>query len=111
VIPVAGLNDPNVVDLITYDEPTGEYALIMVAGEPWSDTNEQLTQLLLKMNTYLMFVVDGGFASSYPEATGKPVRLQLDCIATPTGSVLEVLEHMRPKLTEYDIQLVVNVLK
>ena len=47
---MAGIDDPKVVDLVTHEAQTGEYALVMVASRPWSDTDEQLTQLLQEIN-------------------------------------------------------------
>jgi hypothetical protein len=40
---MVGIEDTNVVDLATVAQP-GEYAMIMVAEAPWTDTPEQLAR-------------------------------------------------------------------
>ncbi|WP_430667204.1 DUF6572 domain-containing protein [Jatrophihabitans telluris] len=80
---MAGIEDPGVVDLVTHDKQTGKYALIVVASQPCSDTDAQLTQLLQKINNYLLFALDESFLGAFPEAAGKPVRIQLNYATTP----------------------------
>jgi hypothetical protein len=108
---MAGIEDTSVVDLVTHDEQTGEYALIMVASQPWSDTDEQLTRLLQKIYNYLSFALDEGLVTAFPDASGKPLRIQLDCVTRPTESVRQVIEHARPRLDEHNIRFVVNTLR
>ncbi len=57
---MGGVREPNVIDLVTYDAATGEYALIMIEERPWTDSPEQLAQLSEKINNYAMFALDEG---------------------------------------------------
>jgi hypothetical protein len=106
---MAGIEDPDVVDLITVAQ-SGEYALIMVAEAPWTDTPEQLSQLLHEINTYLAFATEGGLASAYPESIGKPLRFQLNCLYPATDAVHQVIGHVRPRLGERGIRFEVTSL-
>lgn len=42
---MAGIHDTTVIDLVTHDPASNEYALIMTETRPWTDSPEQLSQL------------------------------------------------------------------
>ncbi|MFL6142477.1 MAG: DUF6572 domain-containing protein [Labedaea sp.] len=107
----AGIEHPNVVDLITHNPRTDEYALIMIENREWNGSPEQLEQLQLKINNYLIFALDGGLVREYPQSAGCPVRLQLDCVQWPSGQAAQFLDLVSGQLdADYNIRLVVNVL-
>lgn len=106
-----GLHEPNVIDLVTEDPVTGEYAVIMVEERPWTDSHEQLTQLREKINNYAMFVVDEGLTRAYPQSAGHPIRIQLDCDDPPSPGAQELIDLATERLLEYRIKFVVNVFR
>jgi len=89
--PASGIENPSVLDLVTHDPKTDEYALIMVETREWDDSDQQLEQLQAKINNYLHFALDGALAKTYPQATGKPVRIQVDCPRQPKGKTADFL--------------------
>jgi hypothetical protein len=99
-----------VIDLVTHDPKTDEYALIMVEDRPWQNTPEQLGQLRAKINNYAMFALDEGLIRTYPEAADRPLRLQLDCIEAPTGEAAQIVALATERLDEHRIRFVINVL-
>jgi hypothetical protein len=107
---VAGIQEPNTIDLVTHDPKTDEYALIMVETRPWENSAEQLAQLREKINNYAMFALDEGLIRAYPEAANKPLRVQLDCIEPPSGQAAELVKLAGERLGEHRIRFVVNVL-
>ena len=107
---MAGVHEPNVIDLVTHDPATGEYALIIVEARPWMDSPEQLAQLSEKINNYAMFALDEGMLRAYPQSAGHPVRIQLDCADTPTRKVQESIDLATERLLGYRIRFVVNLL-
>lgn len=106
---MAGIEDPNVIDLITI-APSGEYAMIMVATSAWTDTIEQLSELLQKINQYLDFVTAGELSTKYPDSVGRPLRFQLDCMYSPTEAVEQVIRHAEKTLDTLNIRFVVQLL-
>ena len=93
-----GVEDPKTIDLVTHDPKTDEYTLIMVElAEHWENTEEQLDQLLEKINNYAR-VRHRRRTDPYlsPEAAGKPLRVQLDCLEPPTGKVGEASKPLVP---------------
>ncbi|WP_146843994.1 DUF6572 domain-containing protein [Cellulomonas composti] len=98
------------IDLVTYDAATGEYALIMIEERPWTDSPEQLAQLSEKINNYAMFALDEGLLRAYPQSAGHPVRIQLDCTGVPTPRAQEYLDLTTGRLGDYRIRFVVNLL-
>ncbi|SRR5216683_694158 len=107
---MAGIQDTSVIDLVTHNAESGEYALIMTETRTWSDSPEQLSQLREKINNYAMFVIDEGLTRAYPHSAGKPVRIQLDCASPPSAQAAEMIELARQHLAEYKIRFAVNVL-
>lgn len=106
----AGIENPRVVDLVTYDARTGEYVLIMTEERQWDGSADRVLQLQQKINNYLSFALDGQMAREYPESAGKPVRLQLDCIAEPDADSARSIELVSERLKLDGIDLVVNLI-
>jgi hypothetical protein len=107
---VAGVHEPNVIDLVTHDSSRDEYKLIMIEERPWSDAPEQLAQLSDKINNYAMFVLDEGLLRAYPETAGHPVCLQLDCATPPTAEVQNLINLASERLIDYGMRFTVNLL-
>jgi uncharacterized protein (DUF58 family) len=82
----------------------------MVETRPWRNSPEQVAQLRAKINNYAMFAFDEGLIRAYPEAANKPLRVQLDCVETPTGEAAELVALAAERLGEHRIRFVVNVL-
>ena len=106
----AGVENPRVIDLVTYDPKSGEYALIMTEGREWDGSADRVLQLQEKVNNYLSFALDGQIAKQYPESVGKPIRLQLDCVAEPDADSARFIELVREKLKLEGIRLIVNLI-
>ena len=106
----AGVENPRVIDLVTYDPKSGEYVLIMTEQRQWDGSPDRVLQLQEKVNNYLSFALDGQMARQYPESAGKLIRLQLDCLAEPDADSARFLELVREKLKPDGIRLVVNLI-
>jgi hypothetical protein len=105
-----GVENPRVIDLVTYDPKSGEYVLIMTEGRQWDGSADRVLQLQEKINNYLSFALDGQMAKEYPESVGKPIRLQLDCLAEPDADSARFIGLVREKLRPEGIRLVVNLI-
>jgi hypothetical protein len=70
----------------------------------------QSDQLREKINAYAGFILDGSLARHYPETVGRSVRIQLDCMETPTGDFAAITDHAARALEGLDIGFRVNVL-
>ena len=107
---MAGIHESNVIDLVAHFPLTGEYALIMIEGGPWTDSSEQLAELSEKINNYAMLILDGRFARIYPQSAGQSVYIQLDCTDTPSPKVQALIEAASARLLDYHVPFVVNVI-
>jgi hypothetical protein len=107
---LAGVHEPNVIDLVTHDPSCDEYKLIMIEERPWSDAPEQLVQLSEKINNYAMFVLDEGLLRAYPETAGHPLCIQLDCATAPTAEAQELINLASERLLDYGIRFTVHLL-
>ncbi|MDQ0664483.1 hypothetical protein QFZ35_002981 [Arthrobacter ulcerisalmonis] len=108
---MAGVHEPNVIDLVTHDPSRDEYKLVMVEGRPWSDAPEQLAQLSEKINNYAMFVLNEGLLRAYPETAGHPLCVQLDCATPPTAEAQKLINLASQRLLDYGIRFIVNLLE
>jgi hypothetical protein len=78
-----GVQNPNVIDLISLDAEANEVVLLMLEERPWGTVANQLEQLDEKYNSYVSYVLDGHLANQYPQYADKAVRIQLDCVSPP----------------------------
>lgn len=104
---MAGLDDPNTIDLITQADD-GEFALIITHEFPWNGSPTEVEKLADKLNTYAAFALDEGLITRHPEFEGHGLRVQIDAVDPPTGDVSRLIDQARAALAEYDIDLVVT---
>lgn len=95
---------------MTHDPKADEYALITLETRPWQGEVEQLKQLQTKVNNYLHFALDGELVQKYPQAVGKPVRIQLDCESEPAGETADFLNRVGDAVRRQGLGFVINVL-
>lgn len=108
---MAGLAEPNVIDLVGQDAD-GRFLLIMVETRAWGSDAQQGSQLKEKINAYAGFIMDGGLARHYPEAAGRRVDIQLNCADSPPpdGEIPSILRHAASQLDKAGIGFRLKVL-
>ena len=89
-----GVQNPAVVDLITLDKDSDTVVLVMIERRPWDATREQFKQIEEKLNRYMGYVLDGFLSEQYPQYTGKPVAIRLDCAEAPQGEAARFVAAM-----------------
>jgi len=102
-----GIADTNTIDLVAR-EADGTVLLVMVEERPWGSDPHQSSQLQEKINLYVGYVLDGSLARQYPETTGKPVRIRLDCAEMPTGHLAHITTHAASQLGARAIDFQIN---
>lgn len=106
---MAGIQDPNVVDLVG-QAADGTYLVIMVEERSWGSDPSQPQQLREKINAYAGYILGGAMANQYPETKGKPVRVQLNCPQEPAGDIAEIASQAAAQLEKLGIGFGVRVL-
>lgn len=106
-----GVQNPRIIDLITRDEDRGEVVLVMIEERPWESCPEQLEQLNDKLDSYLSYALDGHLVEQYPQYSGFPVQLRLDCIEQPRGTAAEMLDAARKVAAQYGVRVLVQVVE
>jgi len=75
-----------IINLVTENPSTGEFALILVEDGPWPEANSDWSDCLSRIQNRLYdaidIAVDGHLAAKYPNAFGKKARIQID---SPNG--------------------------
>ena len=105
---MSGIGDHSTIDVVAADAD-GTCLLVMVEDRPWNADPAQESQLRNKINTYAGYVTGADLVDAYPEAAGKPVRIQLHCVQEPRGRIATVVQHAANELHKLGIGFVVNV--
>ena len=107
---MAGIEDTDVIDLVTHDRAAAQIVLIMSETRPWGAEGVQLDQLVAKLNTYAAYALDEHFRSRHPEVGDAAIRIQVDCVDEPDEPTARVVDDAARVLDEHGITLVVNPL-
>jgi hypothetical protein len=89
-----GIEHAGVIDLLGFQQSSGEVLLTMVETRPWAPGSPQLYQLQEKLNAYLSFILDGEMLDAYPQFAGRPVRVRLECATPPGPDETAFLQHV-----------------
>jgi len=103
-----GVENPDVVDLITPGPGPERVTLVMIERRGW-DSLLQLRQIEEKINRYLGYVLDGFLVQQYPEYEGRHAVLRIDCRDEPTGEAAEFLRAAREAIEGEGLELEVRV--
>lgn len=92
------------IDLITEDPNNGEYVMYLVEDGPWpeADLEQRLRAIQTRLYDAIEIAIDGQLASKFPNALGKPVRIQLDCYDQPPSQVDELVTSLNGLVAESD---------
>jgi hypothetical protein len=72
-----GLENPAVVDAIGLEPATGFVVLAIADTLDWTDEIAHLVALQAKLNAYFAFVETGEINGAYPDAVGRPLRIDI----------------------------------
>jgi hypothetical protein len=104
-----GVQNPNIVDLITFDSASNEVVLVILEERQWMNSERQFEQHDEKLNRYMVYILDGHLARQYPDYAGKPARIQLDCAGAPTPIAQQFLDNVEHICGMNGVRFVVNV--
>ncbi|RSD27812.1 DUF6572 domain-containing protein [Mesobacillus subterraneus] len=72
-----GLEDSNSIDAIGVHREQNCVTLALIDSEGWENEKQHLIMLQEKLNSYLNFILSGEIYSSYPDAKGKNVEINI----------------------------------
>ena len=78
------VDEPGVIDLIGV-KGSGEVVLTVSDHLEWDERGEHLLMLQEKLNRYLAFIESSELIEQYPDAVGRPVRIDVCCKYAPTN--------------------------
>ena len=106
-----GMHNPQIVDLITPDESTGEVVLVMLEERPWNSVPDHMRQVEAKFNAYLEYVLGGHFVKQYPQYEGVNVCFRIDCVENPPAKDNAFFNAMSNFAAGEGLRLVVAVMQ
>ncbi len=104
-----GVENPQIVDLITLDPVSGHVVLVMVERRPWGASPRQFQQIEEKINRYLAYALDGFLVEHYPQYRSKDIELRLDCVEEAHGDAINFIAAAQRAAQAHGIPLVVRV--
>src|SRR5437667_10331635 len=93
------VEQPDVIDYVARDPKTAETLLVMVEVRDWNSSAIAIQQLETKLALYSGFILSGALERQFPEATNRPIRIQLDHFCPITESVGTKLREWSGKLS------------
>ena len=82
------LENREVVDAVGTEIESGVVVLTIVDSWDWQDQQSHLAALQAKLNAYFGFVESGQIYTSYPDAVGMPLRIDIvSMFALPEAAV------------------------
>jgi hypothetical protein len=99
--------DPDTVDLVVARRD-GTVVLSMFEGRPWDGSDARLRELEEKVNSYLIFVIDGHMKRQHPDIKPKQVQIRLDYFGHMDERTRELLPTLELTLAEYGIEFVIS---
>ena len=100
---MAGLHDPEVIDLIA-EQPDGSALLVIIKEGMWEASIDE-PALRAKLNSYAQFALDGGLVSQYPHMDGRPVTIRVVSSGPPPPAVADTLKIAAERLHPYRISV------
>jgi hypothetical protein len=78
------VDNPNIIDAVGTDRATGEVVLTIADQLEWDDSARHLPILREKINRYIGFIEAGELLETYPDAAGRPIRVEVVCKHPPS---------------------------
>ena len=99
------ISQTNQIDLVSQSKKTSEYVLIIVADEPWVDSDEFRYQLQEKLNNYCSYFRDGQMMQEYPACKQQRITVRIDSSATIPKRLLEFISKLSEAIKSYGVDI------
>jgi hypothetical protein len=96
------VDQPNVVDFVSYNSNRDCVTLTMVEHRPWGSDGQLLLDLQAKASTYLTYALDGQLIKDYPHLSGKRVEFCLAFSQPPGCREREFIDILKKRYLEPD---------
>lgn len=104
-----GVQNPQIVDLIRYDELSAKVVLAMFERRAWDSSPKQFAEIEEKINRYIGYVLGGHLAEHYPKYMGMRVRIELQCAEEPHGEAIDFVQAARNAIEGRGFEFVVTI--
>ena len=99
------VSDPTTVDRVMEVRSTGRVALVIIVPLTWYHGGEQqLEQLVAKVNTYVRYVDSGQCVKDYSQAANG-IDILVMCMDEPVGPAGDLLLQIDQALVQKDLRL------
>jgi hypothetical protein len=105
------VEDPTTIDRVTKSDDGTRYTLVMVEQRPLEMSDEQVEQILRKVNRYLQAILSGELYQIFPDARGKKIGVRLVVMDEPNHPrMAELIEVVGGYFLKEDMEFVVEVI-
>jgi len=98
------------IDLVTRSKEKGNYTLIIVADEPWEDSDEFRYMLQEKINSYVTYFLDGQMKKEYADCKQNRITIKISSTVPIPGHVLTFLSKISEVLYPHGVEIEIEIL-
>lgn len=104
------VDQTDVVDAVGLDPETGRVTLLIADHLDWEDAEGHTRALQEKLATYVAFVESGQLAEECPEASGRPVEIELFHLFAPSEEGASTIASAQALLARRGLRLSLRTL-
>ena len=98
-----GVEDRDVLDMVSVEEASGTLCLTMVEPREWRDDSVRAVELQDKLNQYLHYLASEQLRRDYPDASERRRRIELLCRFPPPRSFWPILQRVHRQLERLEL--------
>jgi hypothetical protein len=99
------LDTTRVIDAIGVDRESKEAVLTIADAYDWIDTRKHLKALQEKINAYLDYIESKDIYETYPNASGRDLRIDIIFREPPPESAIAFISAAREVTSQLDVSL------
>ncbi len=108
---MSGVEDTEVIDLVTFDKKSNTLILVMIETRDWDSSSSMYSELQDKLSNYIAYVESGQLFEKYPDYKKSKIAIHLDHKFEMSKFAKSVFLRMEAILSEYGIEVVANLLE
>jgi hypothetical protein len=97
------------VDFVTRN-PAGKYVLVILADEPWEDTDDFRGRLEEKANNYTSYFLDGQMRKQYPDCKQDRITIRISSSTQIPQHAAGFIRQLGDALAEHGIDFETEVI-
>jgi len=99
------------IDLVSRCKATGNYELVIVADEPWENSDEFRYKLQEKLNNYSTYFLEGQLKKEYPDCRQNRITVRISSTTSIPEDSVHFIEKISDAFRPHGIDVATEVLE